>query len=129
MNEQNDDPYEGTTQWLVDSARRRSPEEDKPQPATESSEELLQFLEERTGRSLRSRKAIERYIAESVEGVRANTKRGYRTQLILDSTLLLGLVVAILQYYYWDVFLQMDKLERITIFVPAKDLAHHAGPD
>jgi hypothetical protein len=125
MDEQNSDPYASTARWLAESGRRPSPDAHGPKPPPESSETLLQYLEEQTGRSLRSREAIRHFISDLTERAQKQVKSDRHRQLVRDSALLAVLVVAVLQFYYMDVFLQIDRLNRVTVFLPSRDLAHH----
>jgi hypothetical protein len=125
MFEQGEGPREGTAQWLVELIQRKWPESNGPGRASESSEELLQIVEERAGRSLRSRKAIDKYFDEPTERSRQRTRSESRRQLIRDSVLVGVLAVSILQYYFLDVSLKIQKLESVPVYVPVNSLAHN----
>lgn len=120
MNEDNDDPYEGTARWLVEAAGRSSP----PQPLPATSDSLLHFLEEQTGRSLRTREAIAQFVSELATHEEVQARSARRHQLIRDSALLAMLAVAVLQFYFADVYLQIGRLNKITTFLPAYHAKH-----
>ena len=70
------------------------------------------------GRRFTSREDINDFLkqiqAEEVEKTRAATR-----QRIIRETLLLGcLLASFLQYYYWDVSLQIASLQKVHVFVP-----------
>ena len=84
--------------------------------AVDSAETLLRHLEQRSGRPLRSRDAIDTYVAE--QSTQTDAARVAGRSLLRETLLVLFLVAAALQYYYVDVSLEIAALKRITIFVP-----------
>ncbi|MBF6570726.1 MAG: hypothetical protein IVW54_17815 [Candidatus Binataceae bacterium] len=114
------DPYEGAAQWLAESGRRPWP--DSPAQcqvaARESSEELLTYLEECAGRPLRSRAAIKQYVADLRSPSQVATARKL-DQLLRETALLAMLTVAVLQYYYMDVFLQIGNISHLAVYLPS----------
>jgi hypothetical protein len=124
MDKENSDPYASTARWLAESGKRPSPDARGLKPAPESSEMLLQYLEEQTGRSLRSREDIRHFISDLTEHSQERLKESRNRQLVRDAALLAVLAFSVLQFYYMDFFLQIDRLNRVTVFLPTRDLAH-----
>lgn len=80
-------------------------------------EELLRLLEEASGRPLRSRAAVREYLDE-LEQRRAQESvvaQRWRAAKILTLGLLGAL--ALLQYYFLDIMVQMVSVPQLTIFV------------
>lgn len=86
-----------------------------------TSEELLKYLEKVSGRRLRTRVDIQRYLEEiSAPKPVADIKR--RNQRIAEqAVLLMFLAFAVLQYYYLDAFTQIYSLRGVTVFVPVPE--------
>ena len=98
--------------WLEESGRRHV------QHPKDSPERLLQFLEEVAGERLESREDILRYFnklsARETQAREALRKRQLIRQTIL--VVLLGLAVG--QYYYWQVQLEIAASQKNYYFVP-----------
>lgn len=111
--DQQDEYDPDLTRWLQDSGRRRAI---RPK---ESPEELLTYLEELTGASLSARADIRDHFRrahrEEAERRRAIEKRRILREAVLVT--LLGLALA--QYYYWDVELQVAAMQKNYYFVRA----------
>jgi hypothetical protein len=109
--------------WLQEVARRggrtitQSPPELIPD-SSESSEDVLRYLEQLTGRELRSREAIKVYLKELARDEIQRTRVATGNRIVREALLLGLLSVAYLHYYYWDVSLQIASLARIHVFVP-----------
>ena len=114
------DPYEGAAQWLAESGRRPWPDlpAQREAAARESSDELLTYLEECAGGRLRSRAAIKQYVAELRSQSQVATARK-RHQLLRETALLAMLTLAVLQYYYMDVFLQIEHISHLAVYLPS----------
>lgn len=81
-------------------------------------ESLLRHLEQHAGESLRSPAAIDAYLAALKKS--GNDGTAARRSLLRETALVLFLVVAVLQYYYIDVSLEIAALKRVTVFVPVE---------
>lgn len=105
-------------QWLEESGRRRGARKEEP-PA-----ELLAYLEQLAARKLRSREDIRAYFyslqADEAERRHADQRRRVRR----EGVFLVVLVAAAMQYYYWDVSLQIASLQKVHYFVPAPGGSH-----
>lgn len=55
-------------------------------------------------------------LREALAGTSA--ARPVRGSLVRQSSFLLGVVGAYLHYYFWDVYLQIESLNSVTVFVP-----------
>ena len=124
VDEKNESYDEDLAHWLQDVARRRGATPLRSEIASQqrsktSSDDLINYLEELTGRKLTSREDINGFLKqfwlEEVEKNRAAT----RHRVIREMVLLGCLLVAYLQYYYWDVNLQIASLRELQVFVPA----------
>ena len=90
-------------------------------PAPESHEEMLRFLEQLSGRALRTRAEREAYLSELRSNPRsAPTERVRRRWAVVKhATLAFGLLIAVLQYYLIDIYVQILALQRVKYVTPA----------
>lgn len=111
--------------WLKDAGRRRwqpSKVSGTSADVAASSEELIRYLEELTGRRIRSREDLHGCFGEmQVSG------RIHKRQTLKEALLLLCLAAAYIQYYFWDVNLQIARLPATVVFVPV-DMAKNPPP-
>lgn len=83
---------------------------------SESDAELVAHLVRVSGREIKSRRDIDRYVDELTS--RANARRSKREHL--KTALLMALLLAAAgQYYFIDVQLQILSQPTLTVFVPA----------
>ncbi len=105
---------ENVTRWLRDAADRSG----RGVRRSESDAALLTHLEQLAGRKISTRDDLQAYIEEVAKNAKLNNAK--RQQL--RSVLLMGLlVVAVFQYYFIDVQLQILSQPGLTVFVPTKD--------
>ena len=105
--------------WLAEAGQRKSP----PRPAAvdeEPSENLLGYFEHLAGRRLRSREEIRLYFQALNSEREILETRQKRRRLAWESLLLLLAVGSYLQYYYWNVYIEIESLPRVVIFSPVK---------
>ena len=108
-----DDPGADVTAWLKEVGKRVVAGPANGRQA-ESAEELLDYLRTVTGRTIRTREDIRALL----EAERIVTEQSLaRRRLWRESVLLFLLAGAYLQYYYWDVQLQIEKLPRVVALV------------
>jgi hypothetical protein len=110
------DPGEDVTAWLKEVGKRvvASPANGKQ---AESAEEVLEYLRTVTGRPIRTREDVRAFL-ESVQRERIAAEKSLARQRLRRESLLLFLLAgAYLQYYYWDVALQIEKLPRLIALV------------
>ena len=105
------DPSEEVAAWLQEVGQRRP---GPPAPA-ESSEELLAHLEQLSGTKIRTREDIHVFLT-GVARKAGQRRTSGRVKNALLGTLL---VIAILQYYFIDVQLQILSQPSLTVFAPA----------
>jgi len=86
--------------------------------ASNAADSLLRRVEAHAGRPLRSDAAIDAYFRRQQRA--ENASRPARRSLLRETMLVLFLTIAILQYYYMDVALQISSLNRVTVFVPTE---------
>jgi len=85
-----------------------------------SRDELLQHLEQLSGRSLRTRADLDAYLTE----LRARklgpqpTRAQRRWSALKHATLGVGLLIAVLQYYLIDIYVQILSLQRVQFLTP-----------
>jgi hypothetical protein len=111
-----DDSGADLTAWLKEVGKRAvaSPARGKQ---ADSAEEVLEYLSTVTGRPMRTREDVRAFL-ESVHRERiAAGKSLARQRLRRESLLLFLLAGAYLQYYYWDVALQIEKLPHLITLV------------
>lgn len=85
---------------------------------SDASDNLLRRVEGHAGQPLRSPEAIDAYFDELSNSKTQSQPAG--RSLLRETVLVLFLLVAVLQYYYMDVALQIASLNRVTVFVPTK---------
>ena|SRR6185503_16968057 len=99
--------------WLEDSGRRRAVRLD------EAPEKLLEHLESRAGRKLRSRDEIDAFIGH-IEREREEIRRAAeRRRIGRELTLVALLAAAVAQYYFVDIAVQISRLHSNYYFVAA----------
>jgi hypothetical protein len=85
----------------------------------ESREELVQHLEQLTGRTLRTREDIQAYVRE-VAARKPVEQPGVRRWLRAKKVTLIALLAfGVIQYYVLDVMLEIVSMRTNTFFVPA----------
>lgn len=99
--------------WLEDSGRRRVARLD------ESPEGLLKYLEDLTGTSLGSREDIAQYFAKLKLEESRRRKAEEKRRVLREAVLLVLLGLALGDYYYWSLQLQIDSLQKVFFFVPS----------
>lgn len=100
-------------QWLKESGRRQ----DSARGASPA--ELLGYLEELTGKSLRSREDVRLYLSAQKKGERERRRVDMAKRTVREAVLLLVLGVSVAQYLYVDLLLQAETLQRVIYFVPS----------
>jgi hypothetical protein len=86
----------------------------------ETREELVQHLEKLTGRTLRTREDIQAYVRE-VSARKANDQPAVRRWLKTKRIALAALLAfGVIQYYMFDVLLEIVSLPSNTYFLPAR---------
>jgi hypothetical protein len=84
----------------------------------ESREELIKYLEQVSGRSIRTRDDIKAYVDE-MAARKAEDQPSVRWWRRAKTVMLIGLTAfAFIQYYMMDVAVQMMSLRENTFFVP-----------
>ena len=123
FHEQSGEDSENLSRWLQEVARKRRPAASSPDTASHqrpkaSGDDLINYLEELTGRKLTSREDIND-VFKQIQTEEAGKNRAATRQRIIRETLLLGcLLASYLHYYYWDVSLQIASLHETQVFVP-----------
>ena len=103
---------------LAGVGRRSLPAVSEPGPETR--EELVQHLEQLTGRTLRTRADIQAYVQAAAVRKAADQPSVRRWLRIKKGTLFALLAFGVIQYYVLDVMLQIASLPTNTYFVPVK---------
>ena len=114
-------------EWLKEAGRRARREVAAGADADEtfnSPAELHRYLEQLAGRPLQSHGEVLQYLRQ-VAGV---SPRAYRDQerrrMVREVSLLLLLSLSYLHYYYWEVQVEIAKLNALRIFIPAVAQVH-----
>ncbi|MBV8032369.1 MAG: hypothetical protein JO035_12745 [Betaproteobacteria bacterium] len=108
--------------WLRDVAARRA-------LAHESADEILAHFEAKLGRPLRSKAAVEEYVAALEEAERRRERESYLRRIRRESVLLVLAALSYLHYYYWDVSLRIALLPEMRVTVPARQAPAHRTQD
>ncbi len=90
------------------------------EPVAASREALLEHLEQLSGRSIRSRAQLEDYLNELKSRTpAAQASRPARAWAAAKhAALAAGLLIAVLQYYLMDVYVQIESLQRVQFLNP-----------
>lgn len=85
-----------------------------------SREQLVEFLEQLSGRSIRSRADLESYLDEL--RARAGSPRPARRRWTIAKNALLGagLLIAVLQFYLIDIYVEIASMQRVQFLNPAE---------
>jgi hypothetical protein len=83
-----------------------------------SREELLQHLETISGRSIRTRGELEAYLNEVSAQAAQPRHSARRWAIVKHATLGVGLLIAVLQYYLIDIYVQVASLQGMQFFNP-----------
>ena len=86
----------------------------------ETREELVQHLEQLTGRTLKTRADIQAYVREAAKRKAADQPSVRRWARVKKGTLIALLAFGVIQYYVLDVMLEIASLPSNTYFVPVK---------
>jgi hypothetical protein len=111
-----DDTGRNLAQWLREIARGKPV---VPQLPAEPGEGVLEYLELRIGRKLRSREAVDGFLKALESRESEAHRKGMRRGITRGAILLALILAAYLQYYYWDVKLEIAALPAVEVFVPA----------
>lgn len=110
-------------EWLKEAGRRARGEAPVRNDADDdrsfnSPAELHRYLEQLAGRPLRSHAEVLHYLGE-VAGANPREHRYLeRRRMVREITLLVLLSLSYLHYYYWEVQVEIAKLNALRIFVP-----------
>lgn len=98
-------------------------------PVPGSREELLRHLDELAGRSIRTRAELEAYLNElKARGERAPPKSLDRRWAIARQAVLgFGLLIAVLQYYLIDIYVEIVSMQRVQFINPADSALHRSA--
>lgn len=108
------DPSEEVAAWLQEVGQRRP----GSQAPAESSDELLAHLERLSGKKIRTREDIHVFLSGVARQAGQRRAGGWGKNALLGALL----VIAILQYYFIDVQLQILSQPSLTVFLPARNL-------
>lgn len=114
-----DDANADLSDWLLEAGQRKS----APRPIEvdeEPSEDLLGYFEHLAGRRLRTREEIRLYFQALNAEREITDKRQKRRRLAWESLLLVLAVGSYLQYYYWNVYIEIESLPRVVVFSHVK---------
>jgi hypothetical protein len=90
------------------------------EPRPETREELVQHLEQLTGRTLRTRADIQAFVQEAAARKASDQPAVRRWLRAKKATLIVLLAFGVIQYYVLDVMLEIASLPNNTYFVPVK---------
>lgn len=114
--------------WLKEAGRRarsEAPAGGDGDDTFNSPAELHRFLEQLAGRPLQSHGEVLQYLRQ-VAGSNPRAHRDQERRRMVREVLLLLLVsLSYLHYYYWEVQVEIAKLNSLRIFIPAVAPDHH----
>jgi hypothetical protein len=114
-------------EWLQEAGRRARREAPAGVDADDersfnSPAELHRYLEKLAGRPLQSHGEVLNYLKE-VAGSNPREHRFLeRRRMVREITLLVVLSLSYLHYYYWEVQVEISKLNSLRIFVPTSTM-------
>ena len=83
-----------------------------------SRKELLEYLERLSGRSIRTRGELEAYLNELKDRAPRAGRAARLWGIARQATLGAGLLIAVLQYYLMDIYVQMESMQRVHFLNP-----------
>lgn len=123
MSEDGTNAGEPLAAWLKEAghrARRQAAPAGDSDDTYNSPAALHRYLEELAGRPLRSHAEVLGYLGE----VAGTSPQQYRDQerrrMVREVALLALLALSYLHYYYWEVQVEIAKLNSVRIFIPAE---------
>lgn len=117
---------EQLAQWLKEAGQRaraaaRGAAAEPNDEHYNSPASLHRYLEELAGRKLQSHAEVLNFLKEVAgSGPEAHAARE-RRRMVREIALLVVLAFSYLHYYYWEVQLEIAKLNEVRTFIPAKD--------
>jgi hypothetical protein len=111
-------------EWLKEAGRRARREAPASGDADDdrsfnSPAELHRYLEQLAGRPLQSHGEVLNYLGQVAGSNPREHRYLERRRTVREISLLLLLSLSYLHYYYWDVQVEIAKLNALRIFVPA----------
>ena len=90
-------------------------------PVPGSREELLQYLDQLAGRSIRTRAELESYLNDLRAGEQPVQPKSLdrRWAVAKHAVLGVGLLIAVLQYYLIDIYVEIATMQRVLFISPA----------
>lgn len=89
------------------------------EPVGASREAMLEYLDQLSGRSIRSRAELEDYLNELRSRAPAQAGRPARAWAAAKhAALAAGLLIAVLQYYLMDIYVQIESMQRVQFLNP-----------
>lgn len=112
------------TQWLKEAGRRtqsRPPSVDEAEDdeTFNSPASLHRYLEELAGRKLQSHTEVLAFLKEVAGGEPQGHRHRELRRMARELVLLGVLALSYLQYYYWDVQLQIAALKSVNVYILA----------
>lgn len=124
MSDRDNDTGEQLTEWLKEAGRRtraktREGAREDADESYNSPASLHRYLEELAGRKLGSHAELREFLRE-VAGTQplAHYERE-RRRMVREVALLFLLALSYLHFYYWEVQLEIAKLNSVRTFIPA----------
>lgn len=124
------DPESGAgeqlAQWLKEAGQRAraAAREAGAEPSDEhynSPASLHRYVEELAGRKLQSHAEVLHFLREVAGSQPEAHAARERRRMVREIALLVVLAFSYLHYYYWEVQLEIAKLNEVRTFIPAKD--------
>jgi hypothetical protein len=123
------DPESGAgeqlAQWLKEAGQRAraATREAGAEPSDEhynSPASLHRYVEELAGRKLQSHAEVLHFLREVAGSQPEAHAARERRRMVREIGLLVVLALSYLHYYYWEVQLEISKLNEVRTFIPAK---------
>lgn len=117
-------------EWLKEAGRRARREAPASADADDdrsfnSPAELHRYLERLAGRPLQTHGEVLNYLREVAGSSPREHRHLERRRMVREVSLLLLVSLSYLHYYYWEVQVEIAKLNALRIFVPATTAVPH----
>jgi hypothetical protein len=94
-----------------------------------SREQLVDYLEQVSGRTIRTRADLEAYLNELRAGAAAPRPVARRWTIARNALLGAALLIALLQYYLIDVYVEIASLQHVQFFNPDEPGSHRSAAE
>jgi hypothetical protein len=127
MSDKDNGSGEHLAEWLKEAGRRtpaksRDGAREGDDDSYNSPASLHRYLEELAGRKLSSHTEVGEFLREVAGAQPVAHRERERRRMVREMALLFLLALSYLHFYYWEVQLEIAKLNSVRTFIPAADI-------